>query len=135
MSNKTRISRTRTRRDLVPHVLLILLLGTAVGFSLTWTWAQDTVPGDHAASPLFNIDGGLLVMAGLLLTIGGTAVGWGIAMGKVRAHCEDESKHKTVQDLDTRYYSRGEADSRLNAAIATMAQHISEKINELMRSK
>lgn len=74
-------------------------------------------------------------MAGLILTIGGTAVGWGLAMGKVRAHCEDESRHLTMRDLDTRYYSKGELDSHLEASIATMTNKIMEKMNELVRGK
>ena len=120
----------------MPYILLALLMAASALVGLVTAMAQGDAESavrtaTNGAGAVFHIDPGIVALMGMVLTIGGTAVGWGLAMGKVRAHCEDESRHMTIQALDQRYYSKGEIDHTLEAAMAKLGEVLSNKLYEL----
>jgi len=128
-------SKSNTKRDATPFVFMALLCGSVVVFSFVNGYAQEPASSPVLAvnHELFYIDKSLMALVGIFLAISSAAVGWGLAMGKIRAHCEDGSKHYTIQELDMRYYSKGEIDRTIEAGIAKMTQAITEKMLELLR--
>jgi len=125
----------RTKFDPVPWVLMLLICASVVVFTLVAAQAQVPADGTIDAKGLFHIDKSIVAMLGVMLALSSAAVGWGLAMGRIRAHCEDDSKHQTLRQLDDRYYSKGEIDATMKAGIAEMSKVVTEKMMEFMRRR
>lgn len=101
------------RSDMVPWVMLIALIGVWAALPCAYAQAparstgQETCPtGGHG----IVLAPDLAFLLGVLTMVAGAALGYGIALQKLRAHCDDEAKHFTMEAIREAFMPREEVE-------------------------
>lgn len=96
------------RSNAIPWTLMTMLLAAWVALPYACAQATSTPDAQHPDRGAIAIPSDLAFLIGVVTTVAGAALGYGMAWQKLRAHCDDETKHVTMEIMRKAFMSREE---------------------------
>ncbi len=90
----------------IPWVLLAVVMGCYVALPYAYAQPPSTVNPDDGVT--IRVD--VAALLGLLTTAAGVALGYGMALQKLKAHCEDRHIHFTLSEAGKTFMPRTEIE-------------------------